>query len=223
MASNLYIISLLCTFIFWLNCILEPFEGYGIKMLHEKDVSWIHCCSEKLSLNLQSMNIEEFTMKISRYELPLYTSALRFTHDEDDAKDLVQDTMVKAMRFHYRFEEDDNIKGWLFVIMRNTFINGYRKNIKKQSMITQASEISPANLLKSSTVNGSESSFALKDIHHALSKLTDTYSVPFIRYVEGYKYEEIAQELNIPLGTVKTRIHQAREILKRQLKMYKTI
>lgn len=167
------------------------------------------------------MTTSQFTKAFTDYEAPLLAFALKFTRDPDEANDLMQDTCIKAIRFLDRFQDGTNIKGWLFTIMRNTFINDYRKSIRKQALIVQESEISSANLMKSSTSNKSETSFAMADINKAISKLSKAYSQPFIRYVEGYKYEEIAIEFSIPLGTVKTRIHEARKLLKKQLQMYK--
>lgn len=150
----------------------------------------------------------------------LRTHALRYTKNEDDAEDLVQDTMVKALRFYESFQEGTNIRGWLFVIMRNTFINDYRKTVKKQELITQTDEISSQDLMVSASSNQATGGFVMDDIKKALTSLPESYSVPFIRYFEGHKYHEIAEALNIPLGTVKTRIHIAREMLKKYLKTY---
>lgn len=166
------------------------------------------------------MNNRDFTRMIQEHQSMLSAFALKFTGDIDDAKDLIQDTMVKALRFSGTFVEGTNIKGWLYTIMRNTFINDYRKNTRKIALITREEEISSANLLHSSTENQSGSSFAMRDIKFALAKLPEMLSVPFIRYFEGYKYHEIAAELDIPLGTVKTHIFEARKHLKKQLSMY---
>ncbi|QPH38955.1 RNA polymerase sigma factor [Pedobacter endophyticus] len=167
------------------------------------------------------MTSSQFTTLIHEQTLELEAYAIKFTNDLDDAKDLLQDTILKAIRFYGKFEEGTNLKGWLYIIMKNTFINNYRKNIKTQLIVTQEDEISYANLMRSATKNGSETTFVLGDIKGALAKLPVHLSIPFVRYVEGYKYHEIAEELNIPLGTVKTRIHEARKQLARMLKMYK--
>jgi len=166
------------------------------------------------------MNNRDFTQMVHEHQSMLSAFALKFTGDIDDANDLIQDTMVKALRFSGKFVEGTNIKGWLYTIMRNTFINDYRKNMKKMALITQEEEISSANLLHSSTPNQSSSTFAMRDIQFALSKLPESLSIPFIRYFEGYKYHEIAEELDLPLGTVKTHIFEARKRLKKQLNMY---
>ena len=140
--------------------------------------------------------------------------------DAEDANDLVQDTMLKAITYYNKFKEGTNLKGWLFTIMKNTFINNYRRLVKTNTLITQSEDISSANLSYSATKNQAESKFVLGDIDKALAQLPEEYYVPFIRYFEGYKYHEIADMLQIPIGTVKTRIHVARGILKKYLKTY---
>jgi len=163
----------------------------------------------------------EFTNSIKLHAGALHSHALKFTNDIDDANDLLQDTLVKATRFVAKFEQGTNIKGWLFVIMRNTFINRYRKQQRERERVLQVEEISSDQLCTSASMNQAENKFAMEDIGNALKKLPLMYSVPFIRYFEGYKYQEIALELDIPVGTVKTHIHQARLLLKKSLKQYR--
>jgi len=169
------------------------------------------------------MNNTQFSQMIEQYRVMLSAFALKFTGDVEDANDLIQDTMVKALRFSQTFTEGTNIKGWLYMIMRNTFINDYRKNAKKVALVTQQDKVSSANLLYSASSNQGESRFAMEDIHVALSKLPKSLSTPFIRYFEGYKYNEIAKELDLPLGTVKTHIFEARRRLKKQLQIYQRV
>jgi len=167
------------------------------------------------------MNELYFSRMIKEHSPSLRIHALRYTKNEDDADDLVQDTMIKAIRFYENFEEGSNIKGWLFIILRNTFINDYRKNIKKRAIITQTEEISSQDLAISASDNKAPGTFIMGDIQMALSSIPEMYSVPFIKHFEGHKYQEIADEFNMPIGTVKTRIHVARELLKKYLKTYK--
>lgn len=162
----------------------------------------------------------EFNNMVNSHSNTLKMHALNFTKDVEDANDLVQDTMLKAIRFYNNFEEGTNFKGWLFVIMKNTFINNYRKIAKSKTLITQEDDISSTNLMYSSEKNGSISKMIVDDIQKALNHIPEVYSVPFVKYFEGFKYYEIADELGIPLGTVKTRIHVAREMLKKYLKTY---
>jgi RNA polymerase sigma factor (sigma-70 family) len=162
----------------------------------------------------------EFNHLVNHHSVSLRSYALNFTKDAEDANDLVQDTMLKAITYYNKFKEGTNLKGWLFTIMKNTFINNYRRLVKTNTLITQSEDISSANLSYSATKNDAESKFVLGDITKALSQLPEEYYVPFIRYFEGYKYHEIADMLQIPIGTVKTRIHVARGILKKYLKTY---
>lgn len=167
------------------------------------------------------MDQNEFSLIADKHASALHSHALKFTRDEDEAKDLVQDTLLKGIRFCANFDRGTNVRGWLYVIMRNTFINNYHRHQKKQSLIAQEEELSSASLMKSSTRNASGSTFMMEDIRKALASVPEAYSYPFQRYFEGYKYEEISQELGIPLGTVKTNIHQARILLKKYLKTYR--
>ena len=150
----------------------------------------------------------------------LMSFAISFTKDTDDAADLVQDTLVKALRCAHNFQEGTNLKAWLYTILRNTYINNYRRRQRIQKIITVTDEISSDQLSHCATNNTAENTCTMDDINKALAKLQPCYSVPFLRFFEGYKYHEIADELDIPIGTVKTRIHLARGILKKNLKMY---
>lgn len=169
------------------------------------------------------MTRPEFNKLVLEQAGSLKTYALHFTHDHDDAEDLVQDTLLKAITYYTKFAEGTNLKGWLYTIMKNTFINNYRRLTKTNSLVTKSDEISSANLFFSSTVNQGEGRFVMNDIRNALINLADEYKIPFTMYFEGYKYHEIADYLRIPIGTVKTRIHIARKLLKSQLKSYEKI
>lgn len=162
----------------------------------------------------------EFNTLVMRQASSLKMYALHFTHDADDANDLVQDTLLKAITYYNKFKEGTNLKGWLYTIMKNTFINNYRRFVKISSFVTKTDEISSQQLSFSATLNDGEPKFVMDDIKKALSSLQKEYYVPFTMYFEGYKYHEIADHLRIPIGTVKTRIHVARKLLKKDLKAY---
>lgn len=162
----------------------------------------------------------EFNTQVMHQSGSLKLYALHFTHDTDDANDLVQDTLLKAITYYSKFKDGTNLKGWLYTIMKNTFINNYRRISKISACVIKNDEISYANLLFSSSSNQGENKFISEDIHLALNSLGEEYRIPFLRYFEGFKYHEIADEFNIPIGTVKTRIHVARKLLKKQLKPY---
>lgn len=150
----------------------------------------------------------------------LHSFALGFTREEEDADDLVQDTLVKAYSYYGSFQPGTNFKAWLFTIMRNTFINGYKREGRRKKFLTVDEELSSAVLLYSASSNRGEQKFISEDIHRALSTLSKVYYTPFMMYFEGFKYHEIAEELALPIGTVKTRIHGARLHLKKFLKVY---
>lgn len=168
----------------------------------------------------ETLNFESL---ISNYRAMLRAYALKFTQDEDDANDLMQDTLLKAYVYFANFKPGTNFKGWLFTIMKNTFINNYRKGSRKQEIIVTEEDISSTHLLMSATQNTAEASFIGKDISKALASLPPSLYSPFIRYFEGYKYHEIAEEDGLPVGTVKTRIHHARIHLRNYLKMYEEL
>ena len=163
----------------------------------------------------------EFNTLVVQHTESLRGYALHFTRDNEDANDLVQDTMLKAVTYHRRFREGTNLKGWLYTIMKNTFINNYRRIVKTAGLISQANEISNAHLFHSATRNAGERKFIMEDINTAMAHLSEEYYVPFSMYYEGYKYHEIAEHLRIPIGTVKTRIHVARRTMKKTLQTYK--
>ena len=158
--------------------------------------------------------------EICKHRSCLESFAMKFTKDVEDANDLVQDTIIKAIRYRSLYKEGTNLRGWFYTIMRNTFINDYRRGAKRKSLIDTTEDLSSFQLSASATSNLGENKFVMEDITKALEKLQPEHSVPFLKYFEGYKYHEIADELQIPIGTVKTRIHVARQVLKAQLKMY---
>lgn len=167
------------------------------------------------------MNKLEFNTLVIQQADSLKTYARNFTRDQDDANDLVQDTLLKAVTYFKNFKEGTNLKGWLYTIMKNTFINNYRRVVKTNSFITKEEEITNANLVVSATSNRGENKFVMEDINQALSTLSNDYYVPFTMYFEGYKYHEISDHLHIPIGTVKTRIHVARKAMKKTLHAYR--
>ncbi|WGQ10678.1 RNA polymerase sigma factor [Pedobacter gandavensis] len=162
----------------------------------------------------------DFNFQLWSYRESLRTFAFAFTQNDDDAEDLVQDTLLKALRYAKNFKQGTNLKGWLYMILRNTFINNYRrKNLSKRFMNYHVDLTSITSCL-GATHNTGVGKCIIDDVFSALDQLQPQYCIPFVKYFEGYKYHEIAEELNIPIGTVKTRIHVARSILKTHLKAY---
>jgi len=149
--------------------------------------------------------------------------ARQYARDDESARDLVQETLSKAVRHREKFKVGTNLKAWLHTILKNTFINNYRK-VKRTYAIfhDDGEEIA----YKGSSIhvhrNGSEGKFMMEDINRALNKLPENHCTPFIMHFEGFKYHEIAEHLKIPIGTVKTRIHGARALLRKLLKGYES-
>jgi RNA polymerase sigma factor (sigma-70 family) len=157
----------------------------------------------------------------------MYNFAFRLTFDEDDAKDLVQDTYLKAYRFINSFEQGTNAKAWLFRILKNSFINEYRKKSKQPTKVDYQEVETYYNSddvdYQSTTDLRAES---VKDmlgdeISNALNSLAvDFRTVIILSDLEGFTYEEMAKILDIPIGTVRSRLHRARNLLKDKLRGY---
>mgnify|MGYP001019271234 FL=1 len=158
----------------------------------------------------------------------MYNFAFRLTMDEDDANDLVQDTYLKAFRFISSFERGTNAKAWLFRILKNSFINDYRKRSKEPSKVDyqevettynseEAAEVDHTTDLRVETVQdmiGDEVATALNSLP------VDFRTVIILCDIEGFTYEEMAKILDIPIGTVRSRLHRARNLLKDKLRTY---
>ena len=157
------------------------------------------------------MSTLEFNKQMLSFKAPLKYFAISLTADTEDANDLLQDTMLKALQYKDKFAESTNLKAWLYTIMKNTFINNYRRKVKTRQIIDNSKELYLLNLPQSNTSISPLSRIAEKDIKHEIDSLDEELRIPFVRYFEGYKYKEIAEELNIPIGTVKSRIFLARK------------
>jgi RNA polymerase sigma factor (sigma-70 family) len=161
-----------------------------------------------------------FTNQINVYQQSLHNFAMSFTKNEEDANDLVQDTFLKAIGSHHLYTEGTNLKAWLYTILKNTYLNAYRRTTRRNKVLEVTDEFLSHQLVLSSATNRGVEQMVSEDITKAMKMLPDMYRTPFLKFFEGFKYIEIADELNIPIGTVKTRIHIARKILQNKLKMY---
>ena len=166
------------------------------------------------------MTAIEFNYALQTNTKTLKPFAMRLTKNYDDANDLVQDTLVKAFLNKDKYADGTNLKAWLFTIMKNTFINAYRRNIKTKQLISKGDELALNRAFKQNSYDHSESRINAKEIIKQIETLDDQYKVPFTRYYNGYKYEEIADEMHLPLGTIKSRIFIARKILMTALKNF---
>lgn len=167
-----------------------------------------------------NMTIPEFNFKVSSQEKPLKHFALQLTRNEEDANDLVQETMLKAFTYREKFMDDTNLKGWLYTIMKNSFINNYRRIVKRNTFIDSTENNYYLDSSSNVTENQGETKFLRKDLEHAIKSLSDDLKITFELNMLGFKYHEIAEELNIPIGTVKTRIFVAKRKLRDRLKSY---
>ena len=157
----------------------------------------------------------------------MYNFAYRLTFDEDDSKDLVQDTYMKAYRFINSFEEGTNAKAWLYRILKNSFINDYRKKSKEPSKVDYQeveqfynSEDTPSTATVDLRIEATKDMIG-DEISNALNALAvDFRTVIILCDLEGFTYEEMAKILDIPIGTVRSRLHRARNLLREKLGTY---
>ncbi len=141
-------------------------------------------------------------------------------HDQDAANDLYQETLYKALANKDKYHAGTNIKAWLYTIMRNIFINHYRRRSKQQVIFDSTPNEFLLNQHKNALVNSGVASIGLKEIQVVVHRLPNMFRLPFQLYFDGYKYQEIAAMLGEPLGTIKSRIHFARKLLRRQIRRY---
>lgn len=165
------------------------------------------------------MPVINFPDTIINLSTNLKPYAINLTKDIDDAQDLLQETVYRALINREKYSEGTNLKAWLFTIMKNIFINSYRRRTKRNTIISTTDNLYLLNIPHEITYNRAEGNFIMQDLKTAIADLNDDYRVPFMMHYNGYKYQEIADNLHLPLGTVKSRIFFARKELKRQLEM----
>ena len=151
----------------------------------------------------------------------LLSFALKLTANREEAKDLVQDTTLKALNNEEKYIENTNFKGWMLTIMRNIFINNYRKNARENTMVDSSGDLFHLNMCQESGLESPEGAYACSEISAIIADFTPEFREPFNMHVAGYKYEEIAEKLDMPLGTVKSRIFFARKKLRDLLTDYR--
>lgn len=166
------------------------------------------------------MNTVEFNTAVINVHSSLKPIAYKLTRDTEEAHDLLQETLVKAISNREKFSEGTNLKAWLYTIMKNTFITNYHRLVKRKTFIDTTDNLHFINSTSHTTENSAGTNLAVDEIEAAIKRLSYEYKTPFMMHFKGYKYFEIADILNIPIGTVKNRIHIARKELKKQLKSY---
>ncbi len=146
--------------------------------------------------------------------------AVSLTHDQEVAKDLFQETLYRALANKDKYSTGTNVKAWLFTIMRNIFINDYRRKAKQKTIFDNTANKSLINSGNTVVYSGAEEHLHYKEINYSIYQLPQIFKIPFLLYFEGYRYHEIAYSLDEPLGTIKSRIHFARKLLKEQITRY---
>jgi RNA polymerase sigma factor (sigma-70 family) len=166
------------------------------------------------------MSFLEFNQLLVNNAEFLKPFAITLTRDNDAAQDLYQETLYRALANKDKYNVGTNIKAWLYTIMRNIFINNYRRKAKQNTIFDNSPNDFLLDYNQAVTINEAESNLKLKDINTAIHGLPEIFRNPFLLYFDGYKYHEIADMLKEPLGTIKSRIHFARKLLKAQIQRF---
>ncbi|MBT8218313.1 MAG: RNA polymerase sigma factor [Bacteroidia bacterium] len=163
------------------------------------------------------MSAIEFTQEFNSLEQVLTGFAYNLTKNGERAKDLFQETAYRALKNRDKFRPGTNFKAWLFTIMKNIFINDYRKRSKANMIIDTTENLYYINSSKTTIENGGDSNIMMKELTGMVDGLDNSVRIPFLMHYQGFKYKEIASELDLPLGTVKSRIFFARRELMKQV------
>lgn len=164
------------------------------------------------------MNASQFQKKLLSMQENMMNFALTLTTNREDAQDLLQETSLKVLDNREKYVDNRNFKGWVLTVMRNIFINNYHKVVRTQTIVDQNADLYNLEMLNDSGFDTPDGSYQIQEISQAINNLNEELKVPFSMYVSGYQYNEIAERLNVPLGTIKSRIFFARQELKKQLK-----
>lgn len=163
------------------------------------------------------MSTTEFHNRFDGVANTLQSFAYSLTTDVENARDLFQETALRAFSNKEKFRVGTNFKAWVMTMMKNIFINNYRMR-KRRKTSNEPTGSYVLDTGKGNTNNSGISNLTMTEIMKLLSEMDDQYSVPFLRYFDGYSYQEIADDLDKPLGTIKSRIHHARKMLQKELK-----
>ena len=165
------------------------------------------------------MNSVSFKKNLLGVQEELLRFAYKLTADREEANDLLQETSLKALDNEDKYIPDTNFKGWMYTIMRNIFINNYRKIVRDQTFVDHTDNLYHLSMPQDSGFDSTEGAYDMKEIHRIVGLLPKEYRIPFAMHVSGFKYREIAEKLGLPLGTVKSRIFFTRQRLQGQLRL----
>ena len=143
--------------------------------------------------------------------------AYKLTTDREEANDLLQETSLKALDNEEKFTPDTNFKGWMYTIMRNLFINNYRRSVRELNFL-DSNFTDYAQIQVAKDDDKFEETYDLKLLYRIINKLPDDTKQPFMMFVSGLKYKEIAEKMDLPIGTIKSRLHFARKKLQKDLR-----
>ncbi|MDH6535471.1 sigma-70 family RNA polymerase sigma factor [Parabacteroides sp. 52] len=166
------------------------------------------------------MEVQVFQKNLINLQENMLNFALMLTADREDAQDLLQETTLKVLDNQDKFVDNVNFKGWVFTVMRNIFINNYHKVVRVQTVVDRNADLYNLDVINESGFDSPEASYNLKEMNNAIENLSDELRIPFSLYLSGYKYNEIAERMEMPLGTVKSRIFFARQALQKKLKEF---
>ncbi|MDO5017152.1 MAG: RNA polymerase sigma factor [Porphyromonas sp.] len=167
----------------------------------------------------QNNNFEE---ELIGLQPNMFSFALSLTADRFNAEDLLQETSLKVLANREKYKPNTNFKGWVFTVMRNLFINNYHRGVRTQKIIDDSADLSYLGSQKDTEGLGTpDHELSLKEINEAIESLDEAYQVPFSLYLSGFKYKEIADQLELPIGTVKSRIFFARKQLQSSLQDFR--
>jgi len=164
------------------------------------------------------MSTIEFYNKIDLLKASLNSFAYNLTKNSNDAEDLFQETAFRAISNKEKFRPGTNFKAWMFTIMKNIFINNYRKKVKANTIIDSTDNLYYLNSSKNAISNDADRNMLLEELTGMIDALDGSIKKPFVLHFQGFKYQEIAEKLRLPLGTVKSRIFFARKALKESIK-----
>lgn len=166
---------------------------------------------------MKPMTANEFYRHFEEVTPIIQGFAYKLTNSMEEARDLYQETAYRALKNKEKFRPNTNFKAWTMTIMKNIFINAYRKKKKKNTLIDQTDNNYYINSGGPTVHNGSGSNIMMQELLGMVDALDESLRIPFLMHYQGYKYKEIAEHLDLPLGTVKSRIFFARKELKENI------
>ena len=168
-------------------------------------------------IKMNLMSAIEFNEKLNELTRVLRSFAMNLTKNHENANDLYQETAFRALTNRDKFRPGTNFKAWMFTIMKNIFINNYRKRVKAATVFDSTDNLYFINSGSVVINNDAESDILIAELEKMIASLDDSIRLPFLMHFEGYKYQEIADKFELPLGTVKSRIFFARKELKEMI------